>query len=55
MSEESDEESIDSVDDELPVISHTQKNLVRYNADGSAYDFSGEETYVKTLISALWT
>ena len=45
----------DTSDDELPVISHTQKNLVRYTADGSANAFSGEETYVKTLISALWT
>ena len=45
----------DTSDDELPVTSYTQKNLVRYNTDGSAYDFSREETYVKTLITALWT
>ena len=30
----------DTSDDELPVTSYTQKNLVRYNTDGSAYDYN---------------
>ena len=45
----------DTSDDELPVTSYTQKNLVRYNTDGSAYDYNSEAAYVKTLIGVLWT
>ena len=45
----------DTSDDELPVTSYTQKNLVRYNTDGSPYDYNSEDEYVKTLIGVLWT
>lgn len=45
----------DTEDAELPVSTHVRSALSRYNFDGSAYDFSNEDTLTKAVIASLWT
>jgi hypothetical protein len=45
----------DSSDSDLPLISHSAKNLFRYDADGNATDISGEDSFVQSICNSAWS
>ena len=46
---------IDSDDSDFPLISHSAKNLFRYDADGNATNISREDAFVQSICNLAWS
>jgi len=46
----------DATDDQLPISSHSERNIWRYVEDGgAATDISSEDALVQTIAGAIWS